>query len=167
MNEASFTELSAWLTQAGLDGASEADILIVAERLLGAQHERMDAANSACGPGGSGLPVKQHASTSDLLTVEQAFTSFDSVDDLEDGNVVGGPRQPIAASYPADRLDNSRLSRASGKSSTGRPGKFLAARQDRARSVSTERGREPEQAVQRVFNAISEIGHGRTFACHL
>jgi len=27
MNEASFTELSAWLTQAGLDGASEADIL--------------------------------------------------------------------------------------------------------------------------------------------
>ncbi len=27
MNEASYTELSAWLTQAGLDGTSEADIL--------------------------------------------------------------------------------------------------------------------------------------------
>jgi hypothetical protein len=46
MNEASFAELSAWLTQAGLDGASEADILrgfcsASAVRILCFRHARV------------------------------------------------------------------------------------------------------------------------------
>jgi hypothetical protein len=58
------------------------------------------ASEAACGPCWR-FALEQHAPASDHRTVEQALASLNSINDLDDGNLFGGLRQPIARSHPA------------------------------------------------------------------
>lgn len=129
--------------------------------LLGFDHYRVNGTNAVHRPGGRAVSEKRTLST-DLLAFEKRFTSIDSFDDIECGDLGRGARERKATANSLTGDDDARLLKL-GEKLRNKFGRDLLQRGKIARARRLPqflRIDEEKQAVQSIFDTGAYMSHG-------